>query len=174
MKSLGDLLSQFHRDQNHKRSHHKKGLKSEAFDFLELVNRWPEIIGPRLAAHSIPLKNVRKNLTILTRHPALGSQVGFLGPEIIKKIEKEFPSLKGKIAKLTFICDPTYFDQRQKQIKPKENVKAEVNKEEFHPHSPKVRKWTREAQEMTAHIEDENLKEAMKKLYLQFAKDKDS
>lgn len=186
MKKISDLLDGMFKKTDlysgvHLNSRRASGprYKDDVFDFLKLVHGWEEIVGPRLSELSIPLKNQRQRLTILVKHATLSSHLSFLETEIIKKIEKTYPALLGKIKKLSFQVDTTYFDQYLEKIKiqklsrksgreSKETKAREtVEKTHLHPYSPEYRKLKKEALEFFGGIEDPEQREILSSLFFQ-------
>lgn len=152
MKSLKDLLPQVNAPatgQGPGRSY--RARSNSTFDFLELIRNWSEVVGPTLGAHTVPQKNVRKVLTILTNHSAFSEQLKFMEKVIIEKIEKHFPELKGQVTELRFIFDSAYFNKQKKLagMAPASNerhsnlTKAKVNLP--HPQSPEAKRLRQEA-----------------------------
>ena len=58
----------------------------QTFDFLELVTKWPEIIGPALAKVTSPLKIKGDSLIIVSKHASYSQNISFLSEEIKQKI----------------------------------------------------------------------------------------
>ena len=48
--------------------HIKKAETEDAFNFIELIKVWPDIVGHKIAEHTIPLKNTYQTLVILSNH----------------------------------------------------------------------------------------------------------
>ena len=169
MKSLKDLLPQVNEAASNSgpvRSY--KARAHSTFDFLELIRNWPQVVGSTLATHTIPLKNTRKVLTILTNHPAFSEQLKFMEKVIIEKIESNFSELKGQITELRFIYNSAHFGTQKKlatslgsapdQQKARENLP--------HPQSPLARQLRQEAVEMFKDGPEE-LRESFISLYIQ-------
>lgn len=178
LKGLSNFLKEFNsykKDNSYNKSDLSKKRNStalEVFDFLSLVKIWPEIVGPKLSNHTLPVKNSRGVLTVLTDHPAYGQELSFLQTVLIKKIESYFPSLKNKIQRLLFQNDPMFFktktDMMAKLSKAKPtNNQNEEQKKKYHPHSPEVKAVKAEALENFAHIQDEEIKNSLMSLYVQ-------
>ena len=172
-KLLKDGLSSQDLPHNYKFVSSKKVIKpgaDEAFDFLKLIQSWPDVIGPRLAKHTIPLKNTRRSLTILTNHPAYSEQLKFMEVELIKKIKSKFPSLEGSLKTLYFKTDSTFF-QKQKQIAEKRAGKDTVQEEKiekaFHQYSPEYRKLKAEADDEFKDIDSDEVKEKLTSIFIQ-------
>lgn len=140
---------------------------AEVFDFLSLVNFWPEIVGPKLALHTLPIKSSKGVLTVLTDHPAYGQELSFLQNPLIKKIEAKFPSLKNQIKRLLFQNDPTFFNTKKAMMAKIEDKQRSKETPKYHPHSPEVKAARLEAQEVFAHISDDEVREAMISLHIQ-------
>lgn len=173
-KSLSSLLedSAFSSSQTSNNWGRDKGKYSkDSFDFLTLIKEWEEIVGPRLAEHTVPLKNSRKILTILSDHSAFSSQLSFLEQVLIKKVTERFPSLEGKINKIVFQTNPRHFREQLKATEPLKR-KSETVEEITHKFSPVDQKLLKEAEQMFAHIEDEEMKKSLTSIFVQFNKSK--
>lgn len=144
-----------------------RGMHSSGsvFNFLSLVEAWPSIVGERLANHTIPIKNVRQVLTILTDHPAYGQQLSFMEIELIKKVTGHFPRLKGCIKKIRFQTNPVFF-QKQMLQKQKSRKYASPPKE-LHKFSPRYQELKRDAQRLLTDIDDKELHDYLESIYIQ-------
>ncbi len=143
----------------------------DTFDFLELVQQWPQIIGPTMAKHTLPLKNTFQTLTILTDHPTFSQALSFMEEEIKKKIIAIHPGLQGQIKRIKFQFNPSFF--RQKMELQKKIVKRpgpqKTDTPKLHPYSPEYRQLKKEAENLFAHIDDLELKEQFISIYMQKA-----
>ncbi|TNF03675.1 MAG: DUF721 domain-containing protein [Deltaproteobacteria bacterium] len=149
----------------------KRKYAQDSFDFLTLIKEWGEIVGPRLAEHTIPLKNSRKVLTVLSDHSAFSSQLSFLEQVLIKKVTDRFPSLQGKITKIVFQTNPRHFRDQFKATEPLKR-KTETVEQITHKFSPADQKLLKEAEQMFSHIEDDEMKKSLTSLFVQFHKTK--
>lgn len=173
-KLLKDGLSSSDLTKNHKFSYYSKKTNKpgsdEAFDFLKLIQKWPEVIGQGLAKHTIPLKNTRRSLTILTDHPAYSEQLKFMEVQLLTKIKEKFPSLEGSLRTLYFKTDSTYF-QKQKQMAQEraglDHVQEEKIEKAFHQYSPEYRKLKAQAEVEFQDIESEEVRERLTSIYIQ-------
>lgn len=176
MKGIADLLQQFapkvsERDDKSSKAFSRNLQHTEVFDFLSLVKEWPQIVGEKLAKHTVPVKNSRTVLTILTDHPAYGQELSFLQTALIKKIETAFPNLKGKITRLLFQNDPTFFKTKSAMLIKQSEAKSAPTKKEnapkYHQHSPEYKLALKEAKECFAHLTDDEAREALISLFIQ-------
>jgi hypothetical protein len=173
-KLLKDGLSSTDLNKNHKISYYSKKVKKpgadEAFDFIKLIQKWPEVIGVGLSKHTIPLKNTRRSLTILTDHPAYSEQLKFMEVELLKKIKNKFPSLEDSLRTLYFKTDSTYFHKQKlmaEQRAGKNEVQEEKIKKAFHPYSPEFRKLRAQAEIEFKDVESEEIRERLTSIYIQ-------
>lgn len=132
------------------------------FDFLDLVQKWPEIIGPAMAKVTSPLKIKGDSLIIMSKHASYSQNISFLSEEIKQKIFVLFPELKPVIKKLNFQTQESYFNE---QKSPAEAVKAEPKK--FHPQDPKYKMMKLEADRLFADVEDPELKNILISIFMQ-------
>jgi hypothetical protein len=159
------------------KSNYKGRVAGESFNFLALIHRWPDIVGPKLSQVTIPLKNQNNTLTILTEHPAYSQSLSFLEETLKKKIYQVFPELKDKIRRFYFNVSSEHFnDQRANLIKRSQSwaqtssMKTTQNhpkKHKIHPHNPEFRKLKIEADQYFNDMNDEEMKEALVSLYIQ-------
>jgi hypothetical protein len=180
-KQLGKLLKEGLSSQDLSNKHNftfrnpkpniKKQNTDEAFDFISLIHAWPDVIGPRLSKHTIPLKNTRRSLTILTDHPAYSEQLKFMEVQLIGKIKARFPSLQGSLKTLYFKTDSTFF-QKQKAISEERQGGGDKKHEEkmekaFHKFSPEYRKLKAEADLQFKDVESEEVRERLTSIFIQ-------
>lgn len=151
-------------------SSNKKYSADEAFDFLALIHAWPEVIGQRLAQNTIPLKNTRRTLTILTNHPAYSEQLKFMEVQLLQKIKKRFPSLQNSLRTLYFKTDSTFF-HKQKVLAEERSSGDKVHQEKmdkaFHKFSPEYRRLKKEADLEFENIESDEMREKLISIYIQ-------
>jgi hypothetical protein len=162
-KSLGNLLG----NKQFGNKSAKSSTAQELFNFLELVEKWPEIVGPRMSQHTVPLKNDRRILTILTNHSAFSQQLGFMEEVLKKKIFETFPDMEGKIKGIKFQTNSSHFDQKMKQKKIVEKKKEVVKQTTLHPYSPQYKKLKAEAESLLSDMSDAEAKESLVSLYVQ-------
>lgn len=177
LKGLGDFLKNFEGYKNSKSSEghdsasNKRSLNAgEVFDFLALVRDWQIIVGEKLSKHTVPIKNSRQVLTILTDHPAYGQELSFLQTVLIKKIEDRFPALKGKIKRLLFQNDPTFLKTKFSLMTKANAQKDQANTNsapKYHQHSPEFKAVKKMAEETFLHIDDEETRNALVSLFIQ-------
>lgn len=147
-----------------------KKKTNEAFDFLTLIRKWPDVVGPRLAQHTIPLKNTQRSLTILTDHPAYSEQLKFMEVQLLKKIKEQFPALRDSLRTLYFKTDSSFF-QKQKAMAETRSGESSEHKEKmeqaFHKYSPEYRKLKAEADEEFKDIGSDEVREKLTSIYIQ-------
>lgn len=51
-----------------------------------VFDRWEEIVGPAIAAESWPIRITDGVLRIGVEHPGWATQLGFLGPDVVRKV----------------------------------------------------------------------------------------
>lgn len=133
----------------------------QTFDFIELLKKWPDIIGPALSKVTSPLKIKGDSLIIMSKHASYSQNISFLSEEIKQKIFVLFPELKPVIKKLNFQTQESYFNQQQVI----EQGKKEPPK--FHPQDPKYKLLKLEAERLFADVQDEELKKILTSIFLQ-------
>jgi len=163
-KSLSDVMKNFSHGKHY--SQKRPSFQKDSFDFLSLIECWPEIVGERLAKHTMPLKNNNGYLTILTNHSAFSQQLSFMDNILKKKIIQKFPSLTGKIKKIYFQANSTHFEQKIEILnkrKKNQSTKLEIP----HKFSPTYKKLYALALEEFSDIDDEELKQQFISIYIQ-------
>lgn len=131
------------------------------FDFIELVRKWPDIIGPALSQVTSPLKIKGDSLIIMSKHASYSQNISFLSEELKQKIFVLFPQLKPVIRKLNFQTQESYFNQKEVQ------EAARNAPPKFHPQDPRFKLLKIEAEKMFGDIQDEELKKIMISIYMQ-------
>ncbi len=138
-------------------------LKSfyETFDFLDLIQKWPLIVGEKMAKVSSPVRLRQEALVIMTKHSVYSQELSFLAEEIKRETFKVFPHLRPIILRLVFQTQENFFDE----LKSEESKKVPSPK--LHPQSPQVKILRLEAEKVFAHIDDPDLKSTMISLFIQ-------
>lgn len=167
-KKVSDLLGQNNYTKSKYRAH---SASSELFNFLDLISRWEDIVGPKLSKVTVPLKNQGKILTILTSHSAYSQSLSMLEETLKKKILATFPELQGKVQSLKFQVSTQHFEEQRQGLLKRANVaNQDVVKQKkqklLHPQSPKYKALRQEAIEELGDMEEELL-EQMISLYIQ-------
>jgi len=133
----------------------------QTFDFLELVQKWPEIIGPAFAKVTSPLKIKGDSLIIVTTHSSYSHNISYLSEELKQKIFVLFPALKPVIKKLNFQTQENFFQQK----KAEEAKKPAIPK--LHPQDPRYKVMKQEADRLFGDIEETELRELMMSIFMQ-------
>jgi hypothetical protein len=131
------------------------------FDFLDLIKKWPEIVGVKLAAVTSPLKIKGGSLFVITKHSSYSQDLSFSSEMIKKEVFKHFPNLKPIIQKLAFQTQENFFEQ--KLIKEKEL--AQIPR--LHPQDPKYKILKQEAERLFQNVEDSELRTTLISIFIQ-------
>ena len=132
------------------------------FDFLELIKKWPEIVGVKLAAVTSPLKIKQDSLFVITKHSSYSEELNWSSEMIKKEVFKHFPNLKPIIKKLAFQTQESFFEQRKA-----EEAKIAAQAPRLHPQSPTYKLLKAEAERLFHDMEDQELKASMISIYIQ-------
>ena len=151
---------------------HRQQRTTEAFDFLHLIRDWPLIVGDKLAAKTVPLKNQRKTLVILSNHSAYSEQLSFMSDNIIDKINEHFPMLHGRIAQIKYMTNPSHFKAQQERATVLKESKPKEISELTHKFSPSDQALIKEAELFFEDIEDQEIKKSLKSIFIQLHKSK--
>lgn len=134
----------------------------QTFDFLELIKKWPEIIGPKFATVTSPLRMKQDALFIVSKHGAYSDQISYLAEDLKKNIFKIFPQLKPVIKKLVFTTQEGFFREQEARLE------AETKKTfKIHPQDPRFKVLKLEAERLFEETEDQELKQILTSLYVQ-------
>lgn len=133
----------------------------QTFDFLELIKKWPEIIGPALAQVTSPLKIKGDSLIVVSKHASYSQNISFLSEEIKQKIFVLFPELSRVVKKLNFQTQEGFFAQKA--------VEEEKSKTltKLHPQDPRVKVLKLEAERLFGDVADPELKEMLTSIFIQ-------
>lgn len=134
----------------------------QTFDFLELVSKWPEIIGPALSKVTSPLKIKGDSLIIVSKHASYSQNISFLSEDIKQKVFLLFPQLRPVIKKLNFLTQESFFQEREAQQQEAQKVIPR-----FHPQDPRFKLVKLEAERLFADVEDLELKKTLISIYIQ-------
>jgi len=131
------------------------------FDFLELIKKWPQIVGPKMAPVTSPLRIRKDCLFIVTMHAIYSQELSFLTEPIKTEIFKVFPNLKPIIKKIVFQTQEGFFKEKAKD-------EQELSlKSKLHPQSPRYKALKLEAERLFNDVEDPLHKEMLISLYIQ-------
>lgn len=133
----------------------------QTFDFLELVKKWPEIIGENLSLVTSPLKIMGDSLIIISKHSSYSQNISFLSEEIKHKIFNLFPELRLKIKKINFITQESFFEEKS-ILTDKKNSPTKL-----HPQDPRFKLLKIEAERIFSNIEDPELKKILISIFVQ-------
>ena len=133
------------------------------FDFLELIKKWPEIAGEKLAKVTSPLKIKGDCLFIITIHSSYSQELSFLSETIKKEIFKAFPELKTILSKLAFQTQENYFRSRPNE----EKILEENRPQPLHPQNPKYRILKTEAERLFSDIKDDDFRQKLISIFIQ-------
>ena len=175
-QKLGGLLSNFEGPKKYQNfdQARKNKYSDDIFDFLGLIEKWQEIVGEKLSKVTIPIKNQRGTLVILSNHPQYSQQLSFMQNVVIEKIVKIFPNLKGKIKDLKFQVNESFFKEKMNQYaKLIKKPDLEV-KQVFHPHSPEFKRLKKMAEDKFSDISDPEVKDSLISIFIQFNSNKKS
>ena len=172
-KKLSDIFN----DSNYKKSNFKSYKSNSSYpdviDFHMLVNDWEEIVGAKLAANTVPLKNQNKTLTILTNHPAYAQQLSFMENVLKEKIFKKHSAFKAHIKKILFKTSTEYFDSKKEELvssakyhSSKTESKADF-KGKLHPQNPEYRKLQKKYEEEFSFLEDDEARQKLISMAIQ-------
>ena len=180
LKSLASLLQgqTSASSPNSRPTTRRPATADDVFDFFQLVAAWPQIVGPRVALQTLPLKNTGTALTILVGHPTYAQQLSFMEDSLRKKIVAIFPNLRRKIKRFFFQTNPRFFreeKQRQAHILAQTTAAAPASFATsathkpwiLHPQSPEYQRLYTQAAQQLANIEDPELKQQLISIYIQ-------
>lgn len=134
----------------------------QTFDFLDLINKWPQIVGEKLAAVTSPLKLKQDALYVMTKHPVYSQQLSFLSEEIKSEIFKVFPRLQSILKRIVFQTQENYFQEKSKIT---EQQLEATNR--LHPQSPRYKILRLEAEKFFKDIEDHEVRERLISIFIQ-------
>jgi hypothetical protein len=135
----------------------------QTFDFIDLIRKWPEIVDPKMAKVTSPLKIKGDSLFIVTVHSSYSHEMSYFSEDIKKNIFKVLPELKPIIKKIVYETQENYFRERQ-QVEAK---KSEAVKPKLHPQSPQYKLLKVEADKLFGHIEDTELRSLLTSIFIQ-------
>lgn len=136
-----------------KKSFSSNAINQSSYDFILLVQKWPEIIGPVLKEHTYPKSLKNGSLTLMVRHAVFASELKSLSPIIIKKIVSLYPSFENHIKTIKFVTSELFFEN----LKAKNNShKKEVQKP--NDYDPNYAQKKHEAEKIFDHLDDETKK----------------
>lgn len=139
----------------------------QTFDFLGLLKKWPDIVGPQLAKVTSPIRIKFKSLVVVTIHPSYSHELSYHADPIKTAIFKEFPQLRNVIEGISFQAMPQFFQQKNMM---EQNEELKIQQNTLHPRSPQYQLLYAKASKVFEHIEDEELRKTMVNIYIQSEK----
>lgn len=139
----------------------------QTFDFLDLIKKWPEIVGPKMTLVTSPLKLKQDSLFIITKHSIYSQELSFLSEEIKAEIFKVFPKLKPIIKKLVFQTQENFFEPKETKVNVLEKTGQAFQTPKLHPQSPKYKLLKLEAERLFADVPDPELKSVLISIFIQ-------
>lgn len=144
----------------------KSKHSNNVFDFLELLNCWPDIIGQKISKVTEPVKINNKKLVIYTAHSAFSQQLSMMQNQILEKIKTVYPASVSQIKALSFITNDKYFSNKgNNKISVKETEKYKKNNK-LNKFSPAYQKYLEQANELFKEIEDDSVKQSLIKIFI--------
>ncbi len=157
LKKLGTILETLQSS--------KRNLLVDAFDSRLLIKQWPFVVGEKLAQVTLPLKDRRKTLLILSSHAIYSQELKFMEMAILDKIFSLLPKFKRKIQRMSFQTNESLFEEKKKQfshvIEKKEKDSCTI-----HPQSPEYKIYKKEAENISLNIDDRELRDLVISLYI--------
>ena len=96
MDSVGDILKQCVIGE-------ARGKKSSpVLNLLDLVKRWPEIVGQKIADRAVPIGMRAGSLTVQAASPGWANELQLMSVELLEAVRTHCPQLKVK--RLRFIA----------------------------------------------------------------------
>ena len=134
------------------------------FDFLELLNLWPNIIGERIAKVTQPMRISNKKLIIYTSHSAFSQQLSMMQSQILLKIKDIYPSADAQIRSLNFITKDAFFNNEKKDVLSNKVTEDYRKNNKLNKYSPTYQRHLKQANDLLGDIEDESVKESLIKI----------
>ena len=135
----------------------------QTFDFISLLRKWPEIVGPKMAKVTSPLKLKHDSLIVVTIHSTYSHELSYLSEDIKLAIFKALPELKPIIKKIVYETQENYFKLRD-QVAVEKTIEQ---KPKLHPQSPQYKLRKAEAERLFGSIEDPELRSMMISIFIQ-------
>ena len=135
----------------------------QTFDFISLLRKWPEIVGPKMAKVTTPLKLKHDSLIVVTIHSTYSHELSYLSEDIKLAIFKALPELKPIIKKIVYETQENYFKLRD-QVAVEKTIEQ---KPKLHPQSPQYKLRKAEAERLFGSIEDPELRSMMISIFIQ-------
>jgi predicted nucleic acid-binding Zn ribbon protein len=75
--------------------------RQPVLSLLDLVNKWPDIVGELIAEKTFPLRIQRMTLTLKTVSPVWANELQLMAPRLLEEISEHCPQLR--IKRLRFV-----------------------------------------------------------------------
>jgi hypothetical protein len=144
----------------------RKKPQSSVFDFLELLKRWPDMIGEKIAKVTEPVKISNKKLIIYTAHSAFSQQLAMMQSQILEKVKKVYPATATQIKSLSFVTKDTHFSQKKKDILSGESTQNYKKENKLNKYSPTYQRYLAQAEDLFSDIQDQSIKDSLIKIFI--------
>ena len=134
----------------------------QTFDFLDLVKKWPDIVGPKLSDVTSPLRMRHDSLFVMTKHSVYSQELSFLGEEVKAEIFRQFPRLRNIIKKIVFQTQEKFFEKQEL-----ESARIEKEIQKLHPQSPRYKLLRIQAERLFEDIQDKEFRERLISIFIQ-------
>ncbi len=134
----------------------------QTFDFLDLIKKWPQIVGPKLSDVTSPLRMKQDSLFVMTKHSVYSQELSFLSEEVKVEIFKHFPRLKNIIKKIVFQTQEKFFEKQEQ-----ESARIEKEVQKLHPQSPRFKLLKIQAERLFQDVPDNEFRERLISIYIQ-------
>ncbi len=84
--------------------------KKVSSQFLRIISHWPNIVGEKLAATTLPQKLINHKLIVVTKHSSISQHLNLMSGMIVAKIHSQFPVMKKEVQSIQFKVNPSLFD----------------------------------------------------------------
>src|SRR5690606_22767383 len=180
LKSLASLLYNeidekelYLNDERRKYYRAQKGPYSrdpEIFSFIYLVKKWPEFLGgdsSYLSKNTCPLKINNKVLTVMTRHQVFSTELSYMAPVLLQRLQKEFPGLAKHVNKISFVNSERFFQEKEEKL-----TKDSKQRQSLHPYSPEYKMIKNRAEKLFKFQDDEEVDPELQEIFLKLYLDK--
>ena len=77
------------------------GGHQPVLNLLDLINKWPQIVGTLVAEKAFPVRVTRRTLMLRAESPMWAQELQLMAPKLLKEISEHCPQLK--IERLRFV-----------------------------------------------------------------------
>src|SRR5690606_25295559 len=101
------------------------------------------------------------------RHQVFSTELSYMAPVLLQRLQKEFPSLARHINKISFVNSERFFREKEEK-----DIREKRQKKSLHPFSPEYKMIKNRAEKLFEFENDEEADSELQEIFLKLFLDK--